>query len=238
MAKRPARPRGRVWFGRTDDGTACAVFRPSATHEGNWCGKPLLERSVDRLTHGDARECQMAVQRIRGFAASGKGAVPALIRAVDDPDNVVRLLAVVALGEIGPAASAAFHFWQKNLTMSDIVGPCVDAYVLTPDPAPVATGLRANWGSIGLAAIESASRRNAQARCRAATGLAVMKPPPMTAVPALVNALHDKESWVRSESARALGRIGPRVGKRFLCLRPHWTTTISFPLMAASSSLR
>jgi HEAT repeat protein len=192
------------------DRTTFGAARPSATDESNWCGKPLFDYSVGRLTHGEAEQRRIAVQLIRGFARSGKCAVPALVRAVDDPDSVVRLLAVVALGEIGPAASAAVPVLMEKLDDERyLAGNTLNGYVFRPDPAPVSTAL-ARIGEASVSSLLKVLRDgNAQARCRAATGFAQMKPPPIIAIPELVNALRDKESFVRSESAKALGRIGP-----------------------------
>jgi len=54
-----------------------------------------------------------AAYEISGMGPSAAAAVPALIQALDDPEESVRFPVTVALGEIGPAAKAAVPRLKK-----------------------------------------------------------------------------------------------------------------------------
>ena len=70
-------------------------------------GKTLSEWVAD-LKDGTAPQTRnAAAYEISGMGAAAAPAVPALIKALDDPEPTVRFPVLVALGEIGPAAKAA-----------------------------------------------------------------------------------------------------------------------------------
>jgi HEAT repeat protein len=70
-------------------------------------GKTLSEWVAD-LKDGTAPQTRnAAAYEISGMGPDAAAAVPALIKALDDPEPTVRFPVLVALGEIGPAAKAA-----------------------------------------------------------------------------------------------------------------------------------
>ena len=70
-------------------------------------GRTLSEWVAD-LTDGTAPQTRnAAAYEISGMGPAAAPAVPALIKALDDPEATVRFPVLVALGEIGPAAKAA-----------------------------------------------------------------------------------------------------------------------------------
>jgi HEAT repeat protein len=70
-------------------------------------GKTLSEWVAD-LKDGTAPQTRnAAAYEISGMGPDAAPAVPALIKALDDPEPTVRFPVLVALGEIGPAAKAA-----------------------------------------------------------------------------------------------------------------------------------
>ncbi len=87
-------------------GSASAQSAASAAKEPVSRGRPLsewiadLEAAAPAIRNGAAYE-------IAGMGPAAAAAVPALIKALDDPVAVVRFPVTVALGEIGPPAAAA-----------------------------------------------------------------------------------------------------------------------------------
>jgi len=87
-------------------GSASAQSTAPAAKEPVSRGRPLsewiadLEAAAPAIRNGAAYE-------IAGMGPAAAAAVPALIKALDDPVAVVRFPVTVALGEIGPAAVAA-----------------------------------------------------------------------------------------------------------------------------------
>jgi len=81
------------------------------------CGKsgpaPLSAEGIDlqaelqRLQSNVVTNRQDALARIARLGPKAKPAVPQLIKALKDPDQVVRQLAAYALGQIGPDAKEA-----------------------------------------------------------------------------------------------------------------------------------
>jgi HEAT repeat protein len=70
-------------------------------------GKTLSEWVAD-LKDGTAPQTRnAAAYELSGMGPAAAPAVPALIKALDDPEPTVRFPVLVALGEIGPAAKAA-----------------------------------------------------------------------------------------------------------------------------------
>jgi HEAT repeat protein len=70
-------------------------------------GKTLSEWVAD-LNNGTAPQTRnAAAYEISGMGPAAAPAVPALIKALDDPEPTVRFPVLVALGEIGPPAKAA-----------------------------------------------------------------------------------------------------------------------------------
>ena len=70
-------------------------------------GRTLSEWVAD-LKDGTAPQTRnAAAYEISGMGPDAAPAVPALIKALDDPEPTVRFPVLVALGEIGPAAKAA-----------------------------------------------------------------------------------------------------------------------------------
>ena len=67
-----------------------------------------LSEWVAELEGGTAPQTRnAAAYEISGMGPDAAPAVPALIKALDDPEATVRFPVLVALGEIGPAAKAA-----------------------------------------------------------------------------------------------------------------------------------
>jgi HEAT repeat protein len=69
-------------------------------------GRPLSEWIADLKAAAPATR-NAAAYEIASLGPAAKPAVPALIEALDDPDAAVRFPVTVALGEIGPDATAA-----------------------------------------------------------------------------------------------------------------------------------
>ena len=93
---------------------AILLLAPSAWAQGAASAKEpvsdgrTLSEWVAELKTGTAPQTRnAAAYEISGMGPDAAPAVPALIRALDDPEPTVRFPVLVALGEIGPAAKAA-----------------------------------------------------------------------------------------------------------------------------------
>ena len=182
---------------------------------------PALSETLKDRWHDLAR--RKAVEALRKIGSAE--AVPALIRALADKDEV-RRLAAFALGTIGQAAIPALIERLKDKTSGRAgaahaltqIGPAAKAAV----PALVGVlkdvdtfASRAASGAlvrIGLPAvpalIETLKDEDKTVRMYAASAIGEIGPVAEAAVPVLAEALKDDDQGVRTTAAYALGHIG------------------------------
>ena len=129
-----------------------------------------------------------AMQALGSFGSAAAPAVPALIRALGDPDLRIRWFAIESLALIGPEARAAVPSLIEALRSKDVA----DAGVLRGNGVFMFGAM--DDGPIRLIAAEALGRIGPDAKA---------------AIPNLIAALSGPDSRVRSEAARALGGIGP-----------------------------
>jgi len=86
--------------------TAAAQARPVQSKEPVSGGRTLSQWIAD-LNAQAPQTRNAAAYEIAGMGPEAAAAVPALIKALDDPEASVRFPVTVALKEIGPAAKAA-----------------------------------------------------------------------------------------------------------------------------------
>jgi len=144
--------------------------------------------------HGDVR--WRAAVALGQLGPGAKTAMPALVEALKDTDIKVRQTAAIALGEIGPDAESA-----------------VPALISALEDPEEDVRSNAAWalGKIGPEAKAAVpvlikTLKEKYVGGMAAESLGKIGPP---AVPALVEALKDKNKDVGRYAARALGEIGP-----------------------------
>ena len=89
--------KGQKALDRLIDGMIIAALPPGVT----------VATLADGLQRGGAFERAHAARALARFGPQAADAVPALVRALDDPSPVVRSAAIVALGSIGTQAKAA-----------------------------------------------------------------------------------------------------------------------------------
>lgn len=164
-----------------------------------------------------------------------KAAIPALIDAMRDSVSHVRLRAVGALGKIGPDAKEivpellghlGHENWATRATAASALGKIgpVNEKVI-----PSIAGLlddesvnvrRSAIGALGRIGVQSSDvipiltqalheQGNDDLRACAASALRHMGPEAVAAVPGLIKALGDKDSYVRRQVLYALGEVGP-----------------------------
>lgn len=194
---------------------------------------PVAADAVDALVLAlDAPEEAVrreALAALRATGAAGRAAVPALLRAFEDP--ALRWRVPDVLGAMGPAAREAVPAltaalddpsgtvrWRAAKALGRI-GPAAASAAwplvrLTRDPQ----------GNVRAAALTALARvdadphlslpplsaaladRDGEVRRTASDALGAMGPAARDAVPGLVALLQDPDMWVRSAAARALGR--------------------------------
>ncbi len=157
---------------------------------------------------------------------------PALIKALRDKDEAVRLNAAYELGTVGGAAvPALIEIWQEasssgvetesfqhaTYALSAIGAPAVPALIdtLQDENESIRASAAYALGDIGNAAQEAVPSltqalgdESAWVRRHATEALGLIGQPAQDTVSALTGMLHDEHYWIRDNAARALARLG------------------------------
>ena len=134
--------------------------------------------------------------------ALGRAAVPALVRALDDPHARVRRTAASSLGRIGSPAAEAVPALEARLRDEDRFVRAASAGALA--------SLGSSAGTAVPALIQALQDEEKQVRWGAAEALGRLGPSAEAAVPALIETLHDQDRFARESAATALGMIGEK----------------------------
>lgn len=190
------------------------------------------ERNVQRLLWG-AREGEpdpkIRVASLRGLSAVGRDArvvVPAMARAVRDPDRRVRIAAASALAQFDPAFEGIFPILISALEddrsseeerdqAAQAVGylgprsrPALPLLLDRLRKSDAATLALVELGPASIPGLaEALADRDPKVRRRAARALRLHGPGARSAVPLLTLRLKDDDAGVRAEAASALGEI-------------------------------
>ena len=159
--------------------------------------------------------------------------LPALIKALGDKEEAVRLNAAYELGTVGGAAvPALIEIWQEasrsgvetesfqhtTYALSAIGAPAVPALIdtLQDENESIRASAAYALGDIGNAAQEAVPSltqaledESAWVRRHATEALGLIGQPAQDTVSALTGMLHDEHYWIRDNAARALARLGP-----------------------------
>jgi HEAT repeat protein len=185
-------------------------------------------RWLHLLEAGDVPARRRATDGLGMLGPAAREALPALVRALRDADEPVRLNAAYALGALGepavPAAADALRQGPEEArraggyALSAVGAPGVEALVAiardADEPARiVALSALGDMGRDAAAAVPAltALLRDAAGTVRrnAADALGILGAAASPAVPALAAALGDEQPYVRINAATALARIGP-----------------------------
>jgi len=164
---------------------------------------------VAALKSDDSNVCSEAFVAIELFGPAARGAVPALIDALDDPRQNVQFGAAEALREIGPNAVAAAPALVRKLGIRE---------------SGMGIAFRASEAlvAIGPAALPSLIRclegDDRDARLQAMVILAGFGPASKDAVPALAKLVNIQDYDQASIAIGTLGRIGPGASAAILAL--------------------
>jgi HEAT repeat protein len=199
-------------------------------------GDPLVDLSA-ALDHPDWRVRAMACRGLGWLVSSGRSteAIPILVRALKDPDPLVRERAAEVLRSSGPAGAAAVpaladvsshdpsitvrqlalqSIAWNGLNSRELGTPALIAALRDPEPNVRSEALnslgffRSRSQTAMAAVIEAlASDRDSLVRSRAAIALVPLDDAGQT-VPALVKALNDENSGVRDMVAKSLLLLG------------------------------
>jgi HEAT repeat protein len=137
-----------------------------------------------------------AVDLLGELGPAASEAIPALIDALNDPDNAVRIRAAVALGNVG----------KDDLQVVNAL-----AGRLGTNEAKYASQSLAKCGLIAEPAIPGLSQllENGKPEERRAAAKALGAIATDACALPLIAALHDSDDYVREHSAESLGKIGP-----------------------------
>jgi HEAT repeat protein len=163
--------------------------------------RPLVPALLLLLADDDAKVRQEAVHALRRIGPGGAAAVPALVRALCDTDELTADRAAGALGAIGAGAVPALIE-----ALSDPRTRRRAAEALGRVGADAATAVRPLLALLGDTTANWDERSNA---AEALGGIGASAP---AAIPDLARGLADPDETVRRECAEALGKIGDAAG--------------------------
>ena len=159
--------------------------------------KGKIQKHINDLGHLDTWK---RISAAHALAEVGQVAVPALIDALKGENEDVRIRATYVLEDIGPDAKAAV--------------PALTIEALKDENEYIREAAAGALGEIDaeaavLAFIEALKDKHGEVRCNAAWALGEIGPDAKGAVPALTEALKDKDKYwaVRDIAAEALKRI-------------------------------
>lgn len=168
---------------------------------------PSIDKLVAQLGAREVPIRREAAAQIARLGAGAKPALPALIKAVTDPDKQVWSIAIGVIASLGPDAAEAIPTLVENMDSRKKGGGrerdrrqmlMRSAYALT---------------RIGPAAkpalLEALKSEDGMARAGAARALGGMGPAAKEAIPGLVENLRRDQPDERRETIDALGLIGP-----------------------------
>ncbi|WP_419193651.1 HEAT repeat domain-containing protein [Kolteria novifilia] len=159
-----------------------------------------VSREVYHLQSDDVVERLEAARHLRQLGDQAQAAIPALIKALGDPEIEVQRAAAFALTTMGPAAKDAVPALMKA-TKSDDLSLKTHAVVALGNIGPAAKPAIPNLVDI----LKNAEKYTT--RSEAAGALARIGP---AAIPALIKLVEDdKDVAVKETAVRALGQIGP-----------------------------
>jgi RNA polymerase sigma factor (sigma-70 family) len=202
---------------------------PNAAAEAlAFIGKDAV-RTLQELLKGKDKELRKwAAVSLSGIGPEGKDAIPALIECLEDEDASLRGWAVGALGRMAPESKSAIPALIKLLRSDASRSSAVDALnrfhelavpvwreALKDRDDKIRAAAAESLALIGGAAkganpdlIRALADKDQEVRQRA--GIALVRVG-AEAVPALVEALKDKDPVIRAGSAQVLGEMGSTV---------------------------
>jgi len=152
---------------------------------------------------GDAELRCTAAEILTNLGPDAADAAPALVAALHDDDPHVQAVCAAALPKVGVPADTAVPELTELLKSRHVVNVVVAARALSQYRGAVATSLPV------LVAVLQDESQSAEARWNAARTIGKIGPAAVSAVPALIDASHDKEWTIREHCAESIGEIGP-----------------------------
>jgi HEAT repeat protein len=232
-----------------------STVRMAALTGLSYMGERSVPSIVKSLRHADPRTRAIAARSLRNLGSAAGAALPDLVIASRDVDRDARIAAVEALGTAGSvSARTAVPALLDALRDPLQFGPAVDSLAQIGKPAQIAIpalqlALEAHgWDTPeGEAVVRCLARLGAppvlslsgslvrEADIDAALLLAELGPSASVALPALVRALEDKRTMVRTLSALVIARVNPLDGRVFpvLCRAVESDDPDALPLIAA-----
>jgi HEAT repeat protein len=167
-----------------------------------------LRRRIDRLTTSlsspNKGDRIFAAEELKSIGSSAIKALPALLEAVDDPDQEVRILILKAVANIGSLSESYLALTSSDLTK--FISKTMNMFETGNELLEMsAIDALANIGSPAISALEKTlESRNRYVRFRSIETLINLG---STAIPALEKATKNKSSYIRSKATEALEQL-------------------------------
>jgi HEAT repeat protein len=154
-----------------------------------------IQQEIRRLGSSDYNQFNAASDALVGM---GPNAVPALIQALDDDSGGIRMRAAAALRRLGPQAQPAASALARALKRDNRED--VRRYA--------AQALGAVSSELHPELIDAVKDESPRVRLQAIEGLAVFGPAAREAIPALADAMKDRDGNIINAAAITLAKIG------------------------------
>jgi len=184
-----------------DSNNMARVAAAQALGELGEKGYPAIPALIETLEDDDMWVRVIAARALANYGSAASEALPALVRAVFDVYPDMRAQVKTTLQQIDPEALDEISALNKKLGLGDIFGPKYANQTIT--------GLTLENDKDVKNLTNALKDKSYIKRWMAADILRRAAKYAAGAVPALVEALSDDDSWLRQFAADALGEIGP-----------------------------
>jgi HEAT repeat protein len=192
-----ARPAGPALIARLADPDENVRLRAAAALVAIGPSPAWLPQLIQLLEQEAAPVRAVAARVVAAMGPAGRDAVPSLLAALGEPDDVTRSAVALALAQVGPEARAAVPALLAVMAaQGEARFRAVEAVGRIRDPGAV-PALCAALGD-----------PNGDMRWQAARALGRIGPKARSCTPSLLGALEDANSDVRMAAVRALPRLG------------------------------
>lgn len=169
-----------------------------------------LRRRINRLTTSlslpDKSDRIFAAEELKSIGSSAIKALPALLEAIDDPDQEVRISILKAIANIGALSESESYLTRVSPDLTKFISKVMDMFGTGDKLVEMAAiDALAHIGSPAIPALEKTlDSRNRYVRFQSIEALINLG---LTAIPALEKATRNKSSYIRYKATEALEQL-------------------------------